>query len=129
MLCNDSEAKTCARLLISGYPNSAITEPEYYIAQLITVFVQFDRELVRKAVSPNGIPWDIKGHLPTIGEVNRWLSDKRAHQEHLDSIRPLGGPLIPDMRPLVSQPNLFVAADAPVYEDAVAFAKVARKDR
>jgi len=86
MPCNASEAAHLAKLLITGYPNSALTEPEYYIAQVVAVFTQYDIELVRKAVAPSGIPYDLKPYMPTIGEIEGWLrvrADKMASaKEH-----------------------------------------------
>ena len=72
--------------MISGYPNSALTEPEFYITQVVTVFTQYDLELVKKAVAPSGIPFDLKPYMPTLGEIEGWLrirADKiGASKEH-----------------------------------------------
>ena len=76
MLCNNLEARNLARLLISGYPNSLASEPEYYLSQIVAVFVQFDLDLVKKAISPDGIPAVMPKYLPTIGEINKWLNEK-----------------------------------------------------
>lgn len=77
MPCNASEAAHLAKMLISGYPNSALTEPEYYISQVVTIFTQYELDLVRKAVAPSGIPFDIRPYMPTVGEIEAWLQ-KRA---------------------------------------------------
>ena len=60
-------------MLISGYPNSTITEPEYYISQLVTVFVGYPELLVSSACAPAGIPVQHAKFLPTIGEVKAYL--------------------------------------------------------
>lgn len=43
----------------------------------MAVFTQYEIDLVRKAVAPSGIPYDIKPYMPTIGEIEGWLR-KRA---------------------------------------------------
>lgn len=89
MLCSSLEAAHLAKLLISGYPNSLASEPEYYLSQVVAVFVQFDVDLVKKAISPNGIPFDMPKFLPTIGEINKWLSEKDQKYRNLYRTIPL----------------------------------------
>lgn len=43
----------------------------------MAVFTQYDLGLVRKAVAPSGIPFDVKPYMPTVGEIEGWLR-KRA---------------------------------------------------
>lgn len=76
MLCGFLEAQTCAKLLISGYPNQKVSEPESYITQIIAVFTQYERDLVRRACAPAGIPFEFSTYLPSVGEVNKWLAEK-----------------------------------------------------
>lgn len=40
---------------------------------MVAVFVGYDIDLVKKAVAPSGIPFDIKKYMPTIGEIEGWL--------------------------------------------------------
>lgn len=125
MLCSASEAAHLAKLLISGYPNSTLNEPEFYIAQVVAVFVNYDVELVKKAVAPSGIPFEISKFLPTVGEIDRWLSGKKAYVERVSRIKALPLPIRTYVPPAPAAPNLFVAEDVPGYKDAVAFSKVA----
>ncbi len=90
-----SEAAQLAKLLISAYPNSRATEPEYYIAQVVTVFLNWPQALIEKAVSPSGIAYDYPTFLPTIGEINRWLEKRMAHLERIHGQQALPPPNYP----------------------------------
>lgn len=114
-----------AKLLISGYPNSTLSEPEFYIAQVVSVFVNYDVGLVKKAVAPSGIPFEVSKYLPTVGEIDKWLSSKQAHIDRISAIKTLPLPVRKYLPPAPAEPNLFVPEDAPAYDDAVAFSKVA----
>lgn len=37
------------------------------------IFLQYEPDLVRKAVAPSGIPFEIVKWLPTTGEIEKWL--------------------------------------------------------
>lgn len=127
MPCNASEAAHLAKLLISGYPNSTLIEPEYYIAQVVSVFVNYDVDLVKKAVAPRGIPFDLSKYLPTVGEIDKWLSGKRDYFDRIGRMKALPLPMRTYVPAAPAEPNLFVGDDVPGYDDAVAFAKEAHE--
>ncbi len=123
MLCSNSEAAQCAKLLISGYPNSTITEPEYYISQLVSLFINFEKEVVVRAVSPSGIPSDISKFLPTIGEITVWLNKRAEYNERTNRYAALP---LPEFRSTaIENANLFVPDSVDGYWDMVERAKKA----
>ena len=123
MLCSNLEAAQYAKLLISGYPNSTITEPEYYISQLVSLFINFEKEVVARAVSPSGIPSDISKFLPTIGEITVWLNKRAEYAERVNRYAALP---LPEFRPTaIENANLFVPDSVDGYADMVERAKKA----
>jgi hypothetical protein len=110
-----------ARLLISGYPNSRPSEPEYFVAQVVTVFTKYDTDLIKRAVQPSGIPYSYDKFLPTIGEIDKWLADKQAHLDRMSKYASLPPPARSFVPPNI-EPNLFIPEDVPDYDRAEAFA-------
>lgn len=100
MPCTVSEAKHLAKLLVGGYPQSGINDPETYLTEIVAVFTQYDRDLVSKAIAPPGLPFDFPTFLPSVGQVNKWLAEKAAKQAELAKKNPLRRlPAPPYVRP------------------------------
>lgn len=60
-------------MLLASYPNSTPSDEQGYIALVMGVFMRYPPDLVRKAVAPSGIPFEIIKWLPTVGEIEKWL--------------------------------------------------------
>lgn len=125
--CSPLEAERFARILLASYPNSTPTDKEAYIALIQTIFQQYETDLVRKAVSPSGIPYEVNKFLPTMGEIEKYLSGKRDYLDRVDRMKalPLPTPVFKAAAP--AAPNLFVGSDVPGYADAEDFTKVAHE--
>jgi hypothetical protein len=122
MLCSASEASHYAHLLISGYPNSALAEPEYYITQVVGVMIQFEHDIVRDACKPSGLPASEPKFLPTVGTLTNYLTAQAAsagRKKHYSSL--LLTPSGPQRKLTVA--NLFIAEDVPHYDKITERAK------
>lgn len=119
-LCNQSEAEEYARRLLSGYPSARPPDPEYYIANVVALFAQYEKSLVEKAVSCTGIPSKHPSFPPTVGEIGNWIKAEKTARDRLASVKPIQLTR-PSHKPL--EPNLFVSKGADGFDAMLARAQ------